>query len=83
MNKIEVRIKKWSTHWSVKIFDTGTEYPRVRTASSLAYLNRIIKDEDLNSSRFNVVGLPYSNKTIKFKPMKINWRTGLSNSSVG
>jgi len=77
MNKIEVRIKKWSTHWSVKIFDTGTEYPRVRTASSLAYLNRIIKDEDLNS-RFNVVGLPYSNKTIEFKPMKINWKTGLS-----
>jgi len=80
MNKIEVRIKKWSTHWSVKIFDTGTEYPRVRTASSLAYLNRIIKDEDLNSSRFNVVGLPSSNwsKTINFKPMKINWKTGLS-----
>ena len=83
MKKIEVIIKKWSTYWSVKIFDTGTEYPRVRTASSLAYLNRIIKDEDLNSSRFNVVGLPYSNKTINFKPMKINWRTGLSNSSVG
>ena len=80
MNKIEVRIKKWSTHWSVKIFDTGTEYPRVRTASSLAYLNRIIKDEDLNSSRFNVVGLPSSNwsNTINFKPMKINWKTGLS-----
>ena len=80
MNKIEVRIKKWSTYWSVKIFDTGTEYPRVRTASSLAYLNRIIKDEDLNSSRFNVVGLPSSNwsKTINFKPMKINWKTGLS-----
>ena len=80
MNKIEVRIKKWSTFWSVKIFDTGTEYPRVRTASSLAYLNRIIKDEDLNSSRFNVVGLPSSNwsKTINFKPMKINWKTGLS-----
>ena len=55
MNKIEVRIKKWSTFWSVKIFDTGSEYPRVRTASSLAYLNRIIKDEDLDSPRFNVV----------------------------
>ena len=80
MNKIEVRIKKWSTYWSVKIFDTGTEYPRVRTASSLAYLNAIIKDEDLNSSRFNVVGLPSSNwsNTINFKPMKINWKTGLS-----
>jgi len=80
MNKIEVRIKKWSTHWSVKIFDTGTEYPRVRTASSLAYLNAIIRDEDLNSSRFNVVGLPSSNwsNTINFKPMKINWKTGLS-----
>ena len=80
MNEIEVRIKKWSTFWSVKIFDTGNEYPRVRTASSLAYLNRIIKDEDLNSSRFNVVGLPSSNwsKTINFKPMKINWKTGLS-----
>jgi len=80
MNEIEVRIKKWSTHWSVKIFDTGTEYPRVRTASSLAYLNAIIRDEDLNSSRFNVVGLPSSNwsNTINFKPMKINWKTGLS-----
>jgi len=80
MNKIEVRIKKWSTYWSVKIFDTGTEYPRVRTASSLAYLNAIIRDEDLNSSRFNVVGLPSSNwsNTINFKPMKINWKTGLS-----
>ena len=55
MNKIEVRIKKWSTYWSVKIFDTVTEYPRVRTASSLAYLNAIIKDEKLNSPRFNVV----------------------------
>ena len=55
MNKIEVRIKKWSTFWSVKILDTGSEYPRVRTASSLAYLNRIIKDEDLDSPRFNVV----------------------------
>ena len=55
MNKIEVRIKKWSTHWSVKIFDTGTEYPRVRSASSLAYLREIKKDEGLNSPRFNVV----------------------------
>lgn len=80
MNKIEVRIKKWSTFWSVKIFDTGSEYPRVRTASSLAYLNTIIKDEDLNSSRFNVVGMPSSgwSNTIDFKPMKINWRTELS-----
>ena len=52
---MEVRIKKWSTYWSVKIFDTGNEYPRVRTASSLAYLNAIIKDEGLNSPRFNVV----------------------------
>ena len=80
MNKIEVRIKKWSTFWSVKIFDTGTEYPRVRTASSLAYLNAIIKNEDLNSSRFNVVGMPSSgwSETINFKPMKINWRTELS-----
>jgi len=55
MNKIEVRIKKWSTHWSVKIFDTGTEYPRVRTASSLAYLRTIKREENLNSPRFNVV----------------------------
>ena len=55
MNKIEVRIKKWATHWSVKIFDTGTEYPRVRSASSLAYLREIKKDEGLNSPRFNVV----------------------------
>jgi len=55
MNKIEVRIKKWSTYWSVKIFDTGTEYPRVRTASSLAYLRTIKREENLNSPRFNVV----------------------------
>ena len=80
MNKIKVRIKKWSTFWSVKIFDTGSEYPRVRTASSLAYLNAIIRHEDLNSSRFNVVGMPSSgwSNTIDFKPMKINWRTELS-----
>jgi len=80
MNKIEVRIKKWSTFWSVKIFDAGSECPRVRTASSLAYLNAIIRDEDLNSSRFNVVGLPSLgwSETIDFKPMKINWRTELS-----
>ena len=55
MNKIEVRIKKWSTYWSVKIFDTGTEYPRVRSASSLAYLRTIKREENLNSPRFNVV----------------------------
>ncbi len=55
MNKIQVRIKKWSTHWCVKIFDTGTEYPRVRTASSQTYLNEIMRDEGLNQFRFNVV----------------------------
>jgi len=55
MNKIQVTIKKWSTHWSVKIFDTGTDYPRVRTASSQAYLNEIMRDEGLNQSHFNVV----------------------------
>ena len=54
-DKIQVRIKKWSTHWSVKIFDTGTDYPRVRTASSSAYLDAIIKDEELDSPRFNVI----------------------------
>ena len=54
-NKIQVRIKKWSTHWSVKIFDTGTDYPRVRTASNLAYLRTIKQEEKLNSPRFNVV----------------------------
>ena len=55
MNKIEVRIKKWSTYWSVKIFDTGTEYPRVRTASSLSHPRTIKREENLNSPRFNVV----------------------------
>ena len=55
MNKIQVRIKKWSTHWSVKIFDTGTEYPRVRTASSESHLNTIKREESLQSPLFNVV----------------------------
>ncbi len=54
-DKIQVRIKKWSTHWSVKIFDTGTDYPRVRTASSLSHLATIEREENLNSPRFNVV----------------------------
>jgi len=54
-DKIQVRIKKWSTHWSVKIFDTGTDYPRVRTASSLSHLRTIKREENLNSPRFNVV----------------------------
>jgi hypothetical protein len=54
-DKIQVRIKKWSTHWSVKIFDTGTDYPRVRTASSLSHLTTIKREENLNSPRFNVV----------------------------
>ena len=52
---IQVRIKKWSTHWSVKIFDTGTDYPRVRTASSPSHLNKIMEDEGLNRFHFNVV----------------------------
>ena len=60
MNKIQVRIKKWSTYWSVKIFDQGidsegNDRPRVRTASSQAYLNEIMRDEGLNQFRFNVV----------------------------
>ena len=55
MEKIEVRIKEWSTHWSVKIFDTGTEYPRVRVASSLAHLRTIKREENFNSPRFRVV----------------------------
>jgi len=55
MNKIQVRIKQWSTHTSVKIFDTGTDYPRVRTASSYTHLNKIMKDEGLNQFRFNVI----------------------------
>ena len=55
MNKIQVRIKQWSTHTSVKIFDTGTDHPRVRTASSYTHLNKIMKDEGLNQFRFNVI----------------------------
>ena len=59
-DKIQVRIKKWSTHWSVKIFDqgidsNGNDRPRVRTASSQSHLDKIIRDEGLNQFRFNVV----------------------------
>jgi len=53
-SKIQVRIQKWSTHWSVKIFDQG-KYPRVRTASSVSHLRTIKKEENLNSSRYRVV----------------------------
>ena len=53
-SKIQVRIQKWSTHWSVKIFDQG-EYPRVRTASSISHLKTIKKEENLNSSRYRIV----------------------------
>ena len=60
MNKIQVRIKEWSTYTSVKIFDqgidsNGNDRPRVRTASSQSHLNKIMKDEGLNQFRFNVV----------------------------
>ena len=53
-SKIQVRIQKWSTHWSVKIFDQG-EYPRVRTASNVSHLKTIKKEENLNSSRYRIV----------------------------
>jgi hypothetical protein len=57
---IQVRIKEWSTHWSVKIFDQGidsdgNDRPRVRTASSQSHLNKIMRDEGFNQFRFNVV----------------------------
>ena len=60
MNKIQVRIQEWSTHWSVKIFDQGIDSkgndgPRVRTASSQSHLDKIMRDEGLNQLRFNVV----------------------------
>ena len=60
MNKIQVRIQEWSTHWSVKIFDqgidsNGNDRPRVRTASSQSHLNKIMREESLNQFRFNVV----------------------------
>jgi len=60
MNKIQVIIKKWSTHTSVKIFDQGidsqgNDRPRVRTASSQSHLDKIMRDEGLNQFRFNVV----------------------------
>ena len=53
---IQVRIQEWSTHWAVKIFDQGidsdgNDRPRVRTASSLSHLNRIKREENLNSPR--------------------------------
>jgi hypothetical protein len=59
-NKIQVRIKQWSTHWAVKIFDqgidsNGNDRPRIRIASSQSYLNRIMKEEGLNQFRFNVI----------------------------
>lgn len=59
-NKIQVRIQEWSTHWAVKIFDQGidsegNDRPRVRTASSLAHLRTIKREEKLNSPRFQVV----------------------------
>jgi len=60
MDKIQVRIKEWSTHTSVKIFDqgvdsNGNDRPRVRTASSQSHLNKIMKEEGLNQFRFNVI----------------------------
>ena len=60
MNKIQVRIQEWSTHWSVKIFDQGidskgNDRPRVRTASSQSHLDKIMRDEGFNQFRFNVV----------------------------
>ena len=54
-NKVQVRIQEWSTHWAVKIFDQANGRPRVRTASSLAHLRTIKREENLNSSRFVVV----------------------------
>jgi hypothetical protein len=58
--RIEVRIKEWSTHWAVKIFDQGidsqgNDRPRIRIASSQSYLNRIMKEEGFNQFRFNVI----------------------------
>ena len=60
MNKIQVRIKEWSTHTSVKIFDqgidsNGNDRPRVRTASSQSHFDKIMKEEGLHHSAFNVV----------------------------
>jgi len=59
-NKIQVRIKEWSTHWSVKIFDqgidsNGNDRPRVRTASSQSHLDKIMREEGFNQFRFNVI----------------------------
>jgi len=48
----QIRIKKWSTHWSIRIWDTGTEeFPRVRSAkinadgTSSPYLAKILEEE--------------------------------------
>ncbi len=56
-HRITVIVKKWSTHWSVKIFEKGIkELPRVRTSSSLSHLNTIMKEENLHdSNKFFVV----------------------------
>jgi len=59
-NKIQVRIKEWSSHWSVKIFDqgidsNGNDRPRVRTASSQSHLDKIMREEGFNQFRFNVI----------------------------
>ena len=91
MNKtIKIEIRKWSRHTNVAIFDlVRGGLPRVRNSSSQSHLNKILKDEKAFAPHVELVtinnGQPSSNwsNTIDFKPMKINWRTELSNSSVG
>lgn len=48
----KIRIKKWSTHWSVRIWDNPSqEFPRVRSASidkktgRAPHLDRILAEE--------------------------------------
>lgn len=60
MNKTQVRIKEWSTHWDVKIFDQGidsqgNDRPRIRVASSQSHLDTIMREEGFNQFRFNVI----------------------------
>ena len=56
----KIRIKKWSTHYSVKVWDNPSqEYPRVRSASidkkgNAPYLDRILAEEqDISFSQIH------------------------------
>lgn len=82
MNKTKrIKIKKWSRHTSVFIYDlVNGGLPKVRNSSSQSHLNKILKNE--NAFAPNVELITTSNtqdssgwsQTINFKPMQIEWR---------